>query len=84
MRPDIKFALPLREAQKNTAQALFTLCSRLFTFVHDKKNLAGESPEQNKKPREPEKMTTLPEDERLMPENEPEKNLNEENSGSSI
>ena len=37
MRPDIKFASPLREAQKDSAPLVFTFCSRLATFVHDKK-----------------------------------------------
>jgi hypothetical protein len=37
MRPDITFALPLREAQKNSAHPLFNFCSSLFNFVQDKK-----------------------------------------------
>ena len=38
MRPDIKFASFRSEAPSNSAHPLFTFCSRLFTFVHDKKS----------------------------------------------
>ena len=75
MRPDIKFESPHREAQKNSVHPVFTFCSRLFTFVHDKK-----ISRENFHPREPEKIGALPEDEQLKPEREPEYSASRKNS----
>src|ERR1043165_2033609 len=62
--------------------AAFTLCSHWLTLVHNKKifrKFPSENPpvpSTKKRPcHEPEKISALPEDERLKPENEPEKNL---------
>ena len=63
-------------------QVVFAICSHWLTLVHNKKifrKFPSENPpvpSTKKRPcHEPEKISALPEDERLKPENEPEKNL---------
>ena len=63
--------------------AALTLCSHWLTLVHNKKNPQEITVRKSirtlhskkRDGHEPEKISALPEDERLKPENEPEKNL---------
>jgi len=65
MRPDIKFASPHQRAKP---------CARAYCGIRSSQRCLSQKIEKFPLP-EPEKMTTLPEDEGLMPENKPEKNL---------